>query len=108
NRDFQWSIPITNPTDRDIQVSQIIPSCGCAVADRKEFSIASGDTQIITLSIDLTKNRSGIWRAPGAGRPFGVSVILAYKVDQPGEAKFNVTGQVKDAFYVSSPSVDFG
>lgn len=104
-RDFKWSIPVTNVGTRTVDVTDVISSCGCAVVDTRPFSVAPRQTAEVKLSIDLTSKRRPV--DGQAERLFPVGVMLFTKAVDAGEIRLNLRGIVKDPLYLTPPAVVF-
>lgn len=53
-KQFVWSIPIENSSEKDIHVEKFIASCRCASVSPDSVTIPAGESVTVTLELDLT------------------------------------------------------
>lgn len=76
--EFAFAIPVANATAKTIHVREVVARCDCSAITPTEFSLAPGQTQLVTVQIDFTRSR---WGAEQAVRSFRLPV--SFSIDGP-------------------------
>jgi hypothetical protein len=105
-REFLWSLPVKNTSDKTIDITDIETSCGCGSVKPTSVAIAPGEVAEFHLRLDLTPkgadNRSKtVW-------PFSTRLVPILRNGGAGELLWTIRGTVRKAFDLSSELVDFG
>ena len=53
---FTWELPLENQGSTDVQVLELIPSCGCLVIEPRSLEVPAGQTRTVQLKLDLRPN----------------------------------------------------
>lgn len=70
---FQWVLPIENQGEKDVEIEELIASCGCTNVEPRSFVVPTHQSRDARLTIDLTQNRQST-AEPTDGRPFEVKI----------------------------------
>lgn len=63
---FRWTLPVKNISDHRVDVEDVRTYCACTDAQPKTFTLSPGQSQIVTLDLDLRprENDPRDWRTP--------------------------------------------
>lgn len=64
---FRWTVPVTNSGTRSVRIDEIEGSCDCTAIAPQEFELAPGETQELSLTINLSQSD---WRDDEQARSF--------------------------------------
>ncbi|HEY9870739.1 MAG TPA: DUF1573 domain-containing protein [Candidatus Obscuribacterales bacterium] len=103
NKDFRWTLPITNSSHTAIDILDVYTSCGCAQIQPRAFTLAPGETKELDLSLDLSLRPDA-----GAVREFSLQVVPQVQNAPPSDQGWVIRGRLKRAFSFVPAEVDFG
>lgn len=98
---YQRVFQVKNPTEQPIRVAEIKTGCGCTTVEPRSFTIAPGEAQKVTATLNLFGY---------GGKPFSVD-LRPNIAHQPPESRsvWRLTGRVRaNPLELSEPSIDFG
>ncbi len=104
---FQWRLPIRNPTDAPIKIKKFIASCNCVGIAPKSMLIPTGETGVIQLEMDLTIKSVTYASRIDRRHEFGQMAVLEREPD--GYLKWQLRGRVRTCpIILPFPSIEFG
>lgn len=59
SEEFEWTLPVTNPTATLIRIREVVKSCSCVGVTPQRFEIPPGQTQSLQLKLNLVDK--GAW-----------------------------------------------
>lgn len=89
---FKWQIPITNTSDRRVDIAEIRTSCGCTKVFPASFSLSPGQSRSVQLTIDLQPKENSNQR--DSESTFNVQVVPIVKDSVLPQAYWELTGTV--------------
>jgi len=108
NARFNWPFDILNASPHDIDIEDFATSCGCVGVNPDSIRISPGEKTSINLTLDL-QDKTNL-DTPSSVRDFSVQIIPRPRrpIDSGRPISWIVTGRVRSAIRLSSPSIDFG
>ncbi len=104
---FQWTLPIQNPTGGDVEIVEFRSSCGCSSIQPEKLLIPAGRTMLVRVALDLTTRdpqQLGL-----RSRAFATEIVPVIKSGLPSQVHWRLRGRVRPYPIVLSPTrVDFG
>jgi hypothetical protein len=101
---FNWSLPVENRSGQDILIDNFVSSCTCSAVEPRSLTIPAGETRRVTLTLDLSA-KSGA-RSPPV-REFELLLAPQIREGPHPPPRWVVRGQVRTAFRVTPPALDF-
>ncbi len=106
-KDFQWTLPIENVTDRAIEVTRVEGSCYCTRVEPSAFPIGPGETVDVRLTLDLTVQDLNRASLPVRDHAEKVAAFTEDDAVRPA-AVWEVRGRVRSGFSMVPGQLDFG
>ena len=104
--DFQWTLPIHNPTNRDVRVVGFKTSCGCTSVEPDSFTVPAQGIYRARLHLNLTSKIPE--RAAMPTRDFDVQIAVAVAGARKSSNFWTVRGKIKSPCSVSVSAMTFG
>jgi hypothetical protein len=104
-KEFVWRLPIHNPTSRDIEVTDMSATCGCATISPKQFVVPPGEMVPVDLTLDLIPRSSRDKAKPL--HDFSATIFAVTGDQSRRPLAWDLTGRVREPFTISPPDPDF-
>lgn len=105
-KEFQWRLPLNNPTGRDIEVLHLRAGCNCTEITPRHLVVPAGGRGEVQLTLDLTEVAQSD-RTSGAPRRFEVDLRARTRGGGPGPRTWTLRGRVRTPFAVTPSPVRF-
>jgi hypothetical protein len=103
-KEFAWQLPIHNPTSRDIEVTDMSATCGCATISPKQFVVPVGGTVSVHLTLDLISRSPRDKTKTLHNFSATIFAITSDEVRRP--LAWELSGRVREPFTISRPDGD--
>lgn len=103
---FQWTLPIKNPTQREVEIVSFQSTPLCTSIEPASLVIPAGDTAEVKLTLDLS--RFCTFQEGQRVREFVARVAPVIKYDVPGQRGWEIRGRVRASLLVDPIFIDFG
>jgi len=102
---FPWTLPIHNPTTKDISITHLASSCNCVQIGPRSLLVRAGETTSIPLKLNLMAAREGDDKTGY----FSAQVIPNVEDAQGPPRSWTITGRVRKGWLrADTKFVDFG
>lgn len=102
---FPWTLRVTNPTDRLIEIVDVVASGRCVSVEPRALAVPAGGQSSIQIELDLTAVRTAARAAPI--RNFTATLRPVIK-DWTQQVGWKIVGKVRSPFVVSPAVLDLG
>jgi hypothetical protein len=105
-RDFRWTIPIRNRSQRSVEVADLRLSCKCTgTIEPRRFVLEPGQTQHVDMTLDLRPTSESLKKRPS----FPLSVQMLAMVERPGplQQTWPLEGIVRQLAWAEPDKIDF-
>jgi uncharacterized protein DUF1573 len=105
-KSFEWTLPLVNTSDSEIEVLEIRTSCNCTSVEPEAFVLGPGERLPVHVTLNLMESDRELGVEPV--RDFSVELLPLTRTVLPGQLAWELRGTVRSPLYVSGRVIDFG
>lgn len=101
---FEWTVPVSNVGDRDIDVLRVAGSCDCSRITPGHFVLAPGETKKLLVALRLLPKRPG--QVDAEAWDFSVDLRFETRTAPPGTLSWTLHGRVRNSLSIAPHVVE--